>query len=91
MRKTHPLLTLCVIVALGAAGAMAADVAGEPPQKNEQAAKSRNKKPMKMAEPMSGEMKREGMMKGDVKKAAGAKDAEMKPMMREEEKTMPSH
>jgi hypothetical protein len=83
------LIAFCVIAALGATSVPAADAAGEPPEKNGQATKSKKKKPMKMTEPMPGEMKKEGMVKGDVKKAAKQKDAVMTPMMREEEKTMP--
>jgi hypothetical protein len=41
-------------------------------------------KPMKMDEPMHGEMKKKSMKKGDVKKAAEKKDREMKPMMEKE-------
>jgi hypothetical protein len=41
-------------------------------------------KPMKMDEPMHGEMKKKGMKKGDVKKAAERKEREMKPMMEKE-------
>jgi hypothetical protein len=41
-------------------------------------------KPMKMDEPMRGEMKKESMKKGDVKKAAEKKEREMKPMMDKE-------
>ena len=89
MRRTQ-LIALCVIAAFGATSALAADAAGEPPEKNGQATKPKKKKPMKMTEPMASEMKKEGMIKGDVKKAAEQKDAEMMPMMREEEKTMPS-
>jgi pentapeptide MXKDX repeat protein len=37
--------------------------------------------PMRMDEPMHGEMKKESMKKGDVKKAAEKKRREMKPMM----------
>lgn len=47
------------------------------------------KKPIKMDEPMPIGMKREGMMKGDVKKSAEKKEAEMKPMMEQEEQAMP--
>ncbi len=36
-------------------------------------------KPMKMDEPMRGEMKKESMKKGDVKKAADKKKRERKP------------
>jgi len=50
--------------------------------------KSSPSKPMKMDEPMHGEMKKKSMKKGDVKKAAEKKDREMKPMM--EKETMPT-
>lgn len=45
-------------------------------------------KPMKMDQPMPGEMKKEGMMKGDVKKAAAKKQRDMKDVMEKEEKAM---
>jgi hypothetical protein len=41
-------------------------------------------KPMKMDEPMHGEMKKKGMKKGDVKKAAEKKGRRMKPMVERE-------
>ena len=41
-------------------------------------------KPMKMDEPMHGEMKKKSMKKGDVKKAAEKKDREMKPRIEKE-------
>jgi hypothetical protein len=41
-------------------------------------------KPMKMDEPMRGEMKKKTMRKGDVRKAAEKKAREMKPMMEKE-------
>ena len=41
-------------------------------------------KPMKMDEPMHGEMKKKGMKKGDVKKAAKKKEREMKPILERE-------
>jgi len=41
-------------------------------------------KPMKMDEPMHGEMKKRSMKKGDVKKAAEKKEREMKPMIEKE-------
>ena len=41
-------------------------------------------KPMKMDEPMHGEMKKRSMKKGDVKKAAEKKDREIKPMLERE-------
>jgi pentapeptide MXKDX repeat protein len=41
--------------------------------------------PMKMDEPMAGEMKKEGMKKGDVKKAAEKKDREMRQMLEKEQ------
>ena len=45
--------------------------------------------PMKMDESMSGEMKKKGMKKGDVKKAAEKKEREMKGAIEREEKSMP--
>ena len=41
-------------------------------------------KPMKMDEPMHGEMKKKGMKKGDVKKAAKKRERELKPMIEKE-------
>jgi len=41
-------------------------------------------KPMKMDEPMHGEMKKGSMKKGDVKKAAKKKEREMKPILERE-------
>ena len=41
-------------------------------------------KPMKMDEPMHGEMKKESMKKGDVKKAAKKKEREIKPILERE-------
>ena len=41
-------------------------------------------KPMKMDEPMHGEMKKGNMKKGDVKKAAKKKERELKPMIEKE-------
>lgn len=46
------------------------------------------KKPMKMDQPMPGEMKKEGMRKGDVSKAAAKKQRDMKDVMEKEEKAM---
>ena len=40
--------------------------------------------PMKMDEPMHGEMKKKSMKKGDVKKAAEKKEREMKPKVEKE-------
>jgi hypothetical protein len=45
--------------------------------------------PMKMDEPMSGEMKKKGMKKRDVKSAAEKKEREMKGMIEQEQKSMP--
>ena len=41
-------------------------------------------KPMKVDEPMHGEMKKKGMKKGDVKKAAKKREREMKPILERE-------
>ena len=42
-------------------------------------------KPMKMDEPMHGEMKKGSMKKGDVRKAAEKKERDMKPRMDKEQ------
>jgi len=42
-------------------------------------------KPMKMDEPMHGEMKKKSMKKGDVRKAAEKKERDMKPRMDKEQ------
>ena len=52
-------------------------------------AQATQSEPMKMDEPMSGEMKKKGMKKGDVKKAAEEKEREMRSMIEKEEKSMP--
>lgn len=52
------------------------------------AAEATKDKVMKMDEPMSGEMKKEGMKKGDVKQHAEKWDLKMKDMMEKEEKVM---
>ena len=62
-------IALAAILAAGT-GAWAADAPG---------------RPMKMDEPMHGEMKKKSMKKGDVKKAAEKKQREMKPMMEKEQ------
>jgi hypothetical protein len=74
----------------GAAMASAADAPIAPPTKEEQTIKMTRKKPMKMDEPIANGMKKEGMMKGDVKKSARKRAAELQPMMKQEEELMPS-
>ena len=66
--KPLEIVALATFLAAGA-GAWAAEAPG---------------KPMKMDEPMHGEMKKESMKKGDVKKAAKKKEREMKPMIEKE-------
>ena len=66
--KLAGLVALTAILATGA-GAWAADAPG---------------RPMKMDEPMHGEMKKKGMKKGDVKKAAEKKGREKKPVIEKE-------
>jgi hypothetical protein len=61
-------LALAAVLAAGT-GAWAADAPG---------------KPMKMDEPMHGEMKKKSMKKGDVRKAAEKKQRQMKPMIEKE-------
>lgn len=45
--------------------------------------------PMNMDEPMQGGMKKQGMMKDDVKKSAEKKDEKMKEMLEKEQESMP--
>ena len=66
--KPFEVIALAAILA-ASTGAWAADAPG---------------KPMKMDEPMHGEMKKKGMKKGDVKKAAEKKGREKKPVIEKE-------
>jgi hypothetical protein len=66
--RSLEIVALAVILAAGT-GARAADAPA---------------KPMKMDEPMHGEMKKKSMKKGDVKKAAEKKDREIKSMLERE-------
>ena len=77
-RFPKPILSATIVVALALCGWPA--LADDPPKPAP--------KPMKMKEPMSGEMKKPGMTKGDVKKAAQKKDRDMKEPMEKEEKAM---
>lgn len=73
-----------VVTATGLAlgfGALAAD--------KPTVAQATQSEPMKMDEPMSGEMKKKGMKKGDVKKAAEEKEREMRGTIEQEERSMP--
>jgi len=62
-------------------GALAAD--------QPRVAQATKSEPMKMDEPMSGEMKKKAMKKGDVKEAAEKKEREMRDILEKEEKSMP--
>jgi len=84
------LLVVSIGLAFGATTAFAADAPPAQTPKSEQHVKVKRKKPMKMNEPIANEMKKEGMTKGEVKEMAEKKEAEMKPLMEEEEKKMPS-
>ncbi len=61
-------IALAAILAAGT-GAWAADAPG---------------KPMKMDEPMHGEMKKKGMKKGDVREAAKKRERALKPILERE-------
>ena len=67
--KTLQIVAVAAILAAGT-WARAADAPG---------------KPMKMDEPMHGEMKKKSMKKGDVRKAAEKKERDMKPRMDKEQ------
>ncbi|HZV54843.1 MAG TPA: hypothetical protein VFF82_07885 [Rhodocyclaceae bacterium] len=49
----------------------------------------KQRKKMKMDEPMTTPMMKQGMIKGDVKNSANRKAREMQPMMEQDEKSMP--
>ena len=68
----------CTLALVTGTGALADD----PPK-----AGTAKSKPMNMDEPMAGEMKKEGMKKGDVKKAAEEKDAEFRKMLEKEQQS----
>jgi pentapeptide MXKDX repeat protein len=68
----------CALVLATGAGALAAE-----PTK----ADTTNNKPMNMDEPMAGGMKKEGMKKGDVRKAAEKKDREMRKKIEKEQQS----
>jgi hypothetical protein len=91
MRMGMRVLVPAVAAALLAGTACAADtpVAPVAPAQKEQGPAKKKKKPMKMNEPMANEMKKEGMTKGEVKKAAEQQETRLEPMMKQEEKTMP--
>ena len=73
-RALLAIVTACALVQ--AAGALAGDFPKTAGAKS---------KSMNMDEPMAGEMKKEGMKKGDVKKAAEKKDSEMRKMLEKEQ------
>jgi hypothetical protein len=87
-RFLSPIAIGASIACLGLALAGAADVT--PPASDTPAppAKVKAKKPMKMDQPMAGEMKKEGMTKGDMKKAADKKQRDMDDAMRKDEQAM---
>lgn len=72
----------------GAAGCAAAVVAAFAVAFGAPAAELTRNGTMKMDEPMSGEMKKEGAKKRDVKQHAEKWDPKMKAMMDKEEKSM---
>ena len=76
------------IACLGLALVHAADTAIPANDAPAPPAKVKVKKPMKMDQPMAGEMKKEGMMKGDMKKAADKKQRDMEDAMRKDEQAM---
>jgi len=75
-----------------AAGAANTEIHEKADEEKDDAAKKsmrmKSRKPMKMGEPMTTPMAKEGMMKGEVKKGMMKKDAEMKKMVQGEEKEM---
>ena len=80
--------TLAAVLAASPVVSRAADDTPAPKDAPPAKAPAEATKPMKMKEPMAGGMKKDGMVKGDMKKAAEKKDRDMKPMMEKEEKDM---
>jgi hypothetical protein len=80
----HGAATCAVVTVAGLGFGFGALAAGEPKE-----AQANEREPMRMDEPMSGEMMKKGMKKGDVKKAAEEKEREMKEKLEKEEKSMP--
>src|SRR5205814_6734350 len=89
MRRSHQRYLTSIVPTAARISLATASMAEEPRAADPAAASaakptpppSRTPQPMKMKEPMAGEMKKEGMAKGDVRKAAEEKEREMKPMM----------
>ena len=76
-------------VVLGPGAACGAPPDGDVPKtETVPAATTAERKAMKMDEPMAGGMKKDGTMKGDVRKAADKKQRDMKEAMDKEEKAM---
>lgn len=83
MSRDKPFLLLAAALVAGSAfGVGAADRAAP-------AAPPGPEQKMKMDEPMATGMMKQGMRKGDVKRAADRKAKAMQPMMEQEEKAMP--
>ncbi|HSW83123.1 MAG TPA: hypothetical protein VLH12_06585 [Usitatibacter sp.] len=83
-------LTGIAIAAIASIGSVFATLADEAAPKVDAPAATPSKapKPMKMDQPMAGEMKKEGMTKGDMKKAAEKKERDMQNVMKKEEEAM---
>lgn len=91
MNRLHFLLVGAMLAGAWLDARAAEGIAGSPTgdaaQAHGAAVESNSKilNPMRAKEPMSGEMKREGMMKEDVRKQAMKKDAMMQDAMKKEE------
>jgi len=75
IRSLPPLIIAACLLGLLAGRSLAADMPN---------ADTVHPKPMNMNEPMAGEMKKKGMKKGDVKKAAEKHDQQMQKMLEKE-------
>lgn len=71
-------IVAAALLAVGLTGASLAAERSDPPKR------------IRMGDPMATGMMKGGMKKGDVRRAAERKAAALKPMVTEEEKSMPS-
>jgi hypothetical protein len=85
MTKPQLVLTLALLAGAWTGAPAAPDNAGPPAGDAAADAKPKILSPMRAKEPMPGEMKRNGMLKEDVRNQAMKKDAMMRDAMKKEE------
>lgn len=82
--KAGGLLLAAMLVGLAANGSQAADSAAGSGTRSPQ-------EKMRVDEPMKSGMMKDGMKKGEVRRAADRRAKALRPMMEQEEKTMPQN